>query len=488
MPAKARIMCGRTIRGTAPAWRRIAKESKMPVLIDRSSAPRQRVAIEATAPAALAAARRRLSAAQRRWLDAQGFAASPGSAICLADANGRLERVLVGVDAEQPLAALAALPTTLPEGVYQLAAEGVALDPQLAALGWALGAYQFNRYRKAARAPAVLAVDAAVLDAARPLAEATALVRDLVNTPTEDMGPEQLTDAIKALGKAHKARVRDWVGDELLKAGFPAIHAVGRASHRAPRLVELNWGKATDPKLVLVGKGVCFDTGGLDLKPSDGMRWMKKDMGGAAHAIALAGLVMQARLPVRLTLLVPAVENAVAGNALRPGEVIATRAGFSVEIDNTDAEGRLVLCDALAYGAEQQPDLVIDFATLTGAARVALGPDLPALFANDDALAEAALAAGRAVADPLWRLPLWRPYRKMLDSYLADFANAGASRHAGAITAALYLERFVPDGLPWLHLDTYAWNDADRPGRPRGGEAMGVRALFALLRQRYGKG
>ena len=318
-----------------------------------------------------------------------------------------------------------------------------------------------------------------------PLVEATALVRDLVNTPTEDMGPEQLGDAIKRLGKMHKAKVRDWVGDELLKANFPTIHAVGRASHRAPRLVELSWGKREHPRLVLVGKGVCFDTGGLDLKPSDGMRWMKKDMGGAAHAIALAGLVMQAQLPVRLTLLIPAVENAVAGNALRPGEVVVTRAGHAVEIDNTDAEGRLVLCDALAYGSEQQPDLMLDFATLTGAARVALGPDLPALFANDEAAAAGVLAAGRAVDDPLWQLPLWRPYRRMLDSYLADFANAGPSRHAGAITAALYLERFVPDGTPWLHLDTYAWNDTDRPGRPRGGEAMGLRATFAFLRQRY---
>ncbi|MEY2169512.1 MULTISPECIES: leucyl aminopeptidase family protein [unclassified Rhodanobacter] len=459
----------------------------MSALLDRSSAPRHLVAIEAVDARRLPAARKRLDAAQRRWLDTNGFDARPGSAILLADAHGKPARVLVGVDAADPLAALAALPMTLPEGAYQLAAEGVALDPEQAALGWALGAYQFTRYRKAKRAPATLALDAATLATVQPLVEATTLVRDLVNTPTEDMGPEQLGEAIRHLGKQHKAKVRDWVGKELLKANFPTIHAVGRASHREPRLVELSWGKAEHPQLVIVGKGVCFDTGGLDLKASDGMRWMKKDMGGAAHAIALAGLVMQAKLPVRLTLLVPAVENAVSGNALRPGEVVVTRAGHSVEIDNTDAEGRLVLCDALAYGAEQQPELMIDFATLTGAARVALGPDLPALFGNDDALAEAALAAGRAMNDPLWRLPLWRPYRKMLDSYLADFANAGPSRHAGAITAALYLERFVPDGLPWLHLDTYAWNDADRPGRPRGGEAMGLRAVFAMLEKRYRK-
>jgi leucyl aminopeptidase len=441
--------------------------------------------IEATDATRLAATRKRLNAAQRNWLDSNGFDAKPGSVCLLSDANGKLARVVVGVDAQDPLAALAALPMTLPVGEYAIATESLALDPQLAALGWALGAYQFTRYRKAKRDAATLAVDAKTLTVLAPLIEATALVRDLVNTPTEDMGPKQLADAVKHLGKAHKAKVREWVGDELLEDNFPTIHAVGRASHRAPRLIELNWGKSSDPKLVVVGKGVCFDTGGLDLKPSDGMRWMKKDMGGAAHAIALAGLVMQAKLPVRLTLLIPAVENAVAGNAMRPGEVIITRAGHSVEIDNTDAEGRLVLCDALAYGVEQKPELIIDFATLTGAARVALGPDLPALFANDDAVADAALACGRAVADPLWRLPLWRPYRKMLDSYLADFANAGASRHAGAITAALFMERFLPEGMPWVHLDTYAWNDADRPGRPRGGEAMGLRALFAYLQKRY---
>lgn len=454
-------------------------------LIERSTGQRHGIAIETTDAAHLAASRRRLTAAQRRWLGESGFEATPGSFALVPDSNGKLARVLVGVNPQEPLAALAGLPCTLPEANYQLASEGVLADPALAALGWALGAYQFTRYRKARRAPARLIVAADELARLAPLIEATELVRDLVNTPTEDMGPEQLGAAIKALGKTYKAKVRDWIGDELLKANFPTIHAVGRASHREPRLIELSWGNAGDPRLVVVGKGVCFDTGGLNLKAGDGMRWMKKDMGGAAHAIALAGLVMQARLPVRLTLLVPAVENAVAGNAMRPGEVITTRAGLTVEVDNTDAEGRLVLCDALAYAAEQQPGLIIDFATLTGAARVALGPDLPALFGNDDALAAAAMKAGSEVADPLWRMPLWRPYRKMLDSYLADFANAGPSRHAGAITAALYLERFVPEGTPWLHLDTYAWNDADRPGRPRGGEAMGLRAIFAMLQQRH---
>lgn len=459
----------------------------MPALIERQSGTRHSIAIETTDDAHYAATRRRLSAAQRRWLADSGFTAAAGTFALLADAGGKLVRVLVGVDANDALGALAALPCALPEATYHLAAESVLPDSLQAALGWALGAYQFNRYRQPKRAPARLAVPAADLQQLAPLVEATAQVRDLVNTPTEDMGPKHLADAIRQLGKRHKAKVREWVGDELLKANFPTIHAVGRASHRAPRLIELVWGKASAPKLVVIGKGVCFDTGGLNLKPSGGMRNMKKDMGGAAHAIALAALIMRAGLPVRLTLLVPAVENAVAGNAMRPGEVITTRAGHTVEIDNTDAEGRLVLCDALSYGAEQKPALMIDFATLTGAARVALGPDLPALFSNRDELAGAAIATGRTVDDPLWQLPLWRPYRKMLDSSLADFANGSPSHHAGAITAALYLEHFVPDDIPWLHLDTYAWNDSDRPGRPRGGEAMGLRAMFALLQQRYGR-
>ncbi|MGN6227503.1 MAG: leucyl aminopeptidase family protein [Dyella sp.] len=457
----------------------------MSALIERKRGDRRSIAIEAVTAASLSTARKRLSAAQKRWLDECAFTAAPGTHALLADANGKLVRVLAGVEGNDALGALAGLPGTLPVGVYHLAEEGVALDAQHVALGWALGAYQFTRYRKARRAPATLAIPGDDLKALAPLVQATALVRDLVNTPTEDMGPEHLGDAIAKLGKAHKAKVRDWVGDELLKHNFPTIHAVGRASHRAPRLIELSWGKSGDPKLVIVGKGVCFDTGGLDLKPSDGMRWMKKDMGGAAHAIALASLVMEAKLPVRLTLLVPAVENAVSGNAMRPGEVITTRAGITVEVDNTDAEGRLILCDALAYASESKPDLIVDFATLTGAARVALGPDLPALFSNREELADAVLAAGKRTADPLWQLPLWRPYRKMLDSYLADMANAGGSRHAGAITAALYLERFVPESQAWMHLDTYAWNDADRPGRPRGGEAMGLRAFFAFLQSRY---
>ncbi|HET7333151.1 leucyl aminopeptidase family protein [Dyella sp.] len=458
----------------------------MSALITQRSNRRAPTPIEATDAVHLSTTRKRLNAAQRSWLEENGFDAKPGSVCLVPDANGKLARVLVGVDRQDPLAALAGLPLSLPTGEYALAAESVPLNAELAALGWALGCYQYTRYRKARRPGSPLVVSEEIRDTLTPQIEAIYFVRDLVNMPTEELGPKQLSDQIKALGKTYKAKVREWVGDELLEDNFPTIHMVGRASHRPPRLVELTWGKATDPKLVLVGKGVCFDTGGLDLKPSDGMRWMKKDMGGAAHAIALACLVMEAKLPVRLTLLVPAVENAVSGAAMRPGDVVVTRGGHSVEIDNTDAEGRLVLCDALAYAAEQKPELIIDFATLTGAARVALGPDVPALFANDDALAEAALMCSQAVADPVWRLPLWRPYRKLLESYIADFANAGASRHAGAITAALFMERFIPEGMPWLHLDTYAWTDGDRPGRPRGGEAMGLRAMFALLGKRYG--
>jgi leucyl aminopeptidase len=427
----------------------------------------------------------KLGKSAANWIGANSFDAAPGTFCLLPDAQGKIRRVLAGITMADDLYALAGLPFKLPEGSYRLDDGGVELDAARAALGWGLGAYQFTRYRKAARAPAKLAVDTAVVHAVEARLDAAAQVRDLVNTPTEDMGPAELAAAVKSLAAAHKAKYREWVGDALLEHNFPTIHAVGRASHRAPRLAELSAGDAKHPHLIVIGKGVCFDTGGLDLKTADGMRWMKKDMGGAAHAIALADLVLRAKLPVRLTLLIPAVENAVSGNAYRPGEVIRTRAGLTVEIDNTDAEGRLVLCDALSYASESKPNLIVDFATLTGAARVALGADLPALFSNREDLAQAVVTTGRGEQDPVWHMPLWAPYRAMLESRVADLANAGPSRHAGAITAALYLERFVPQTIPWLHLDTYAWNDTDRPGRPAGGEALGLRAVFALLAGRY---
>lgn len=420
------------------------------------------------------------------WARANGFTAKPHTVLTVPRADGRIALALVGMESTEDAFALAHLPFALPEGNYVLSADaGERVCPSSAALGWGLGAYRFTRYCAASRAPARLALDIDALADARAQLEATTLVRELVNTPTQDMGPEQLEATVCALGERHGAAVRTIVGDALLAENLPAIHAVGRASHRAPRLIELRWGDPAHPALSLVGKGVCFDTGGLDMKNSDGMRNMKKDMGGAAHAIALAALVMARGLKVRLQLLVPAVENSIGPDAYRPGEVIATRKGFSVEIDNTDAEGRVVLCDALALAAESDPSLILDFATLTGAARVALGPDVPALFSNDDVLRAEFLDAGMKVNDPVWPMPLWRPYRHYLKSSVADFANAG-SRMAGAITAALYLERFVPETTPWVHLDTYAWNDRDRPGRPAGGEAISLRAAWAVLCARYG--
>lgn len=422
----------------------------------------------------------------RRWSDAHGFAAQPGTWLGLPDRDGRLSGVVAGIGLPADVWSLAHLAQALPPGDYRLAGMPAGLDPALAALGFALGAYRFDRYRAARRDPARLVVpDGVDGEALRAELDAVAFARDLVNTPAEALGPAELAEAAAAIAAAHGAEYTEWTGDELLAHGFPSIHAVGRASPREPRLVEILHGDAGLPTLTLVGKGVCFDSGGLDLKPADGMRWMKKDMGGAAVALALGRRILAAGLPVRLRVLIAAVDNAVAGNSLRPGDVIRTRAGHTVEIDNTDAEGRLVLADALAYAAEGQPDLLIDFATLTGAARIALGPDLPALFANDDALADGLLAAGRAVHDPLWRMPLWRGYRSMFDSYLADFANAGPTKHAGAILGALYLDRFVPEQVPWAHLDVYCWNDADRPGRPRGGEAQGLRAFYRYLERRY---
>jgi leucyl aminopeptidase len=420
------------------------------------------------------------------WLKTTNFRGAPGQTTLLPDGKGGVDVVLVGVGDVNDRYMLSSLPMSLPAGTYQLSDEGVKLDPERAAFSWALGAYRFTRYKRAPREAATLLVDRGTLRAVEPLLNAIMKVRDLVNTPTQDMGPQHLSAEIKHLAGEHGATFKEFVGAQLLKANFPTIHAVGRASHRDPRLIELRWGKAKHPHVAVIGKGVCFDTGGLDMKTSDGMRWMKKDMGGAAHAIALAGLIMQAKLPVRLTLLVPAVENAIGGNAYRPGEVITTRRGLTVEVDNTDAEGRLVLCDALAYAVEDKPDLIIDFATLTGAARVGLGPDLPALFTNRDDLAALAQKACVDEQDPVWRMPLWAPYLSMLDSRIADTVNAGASRLAGAITAALFLQRFVPDSTPWMHLDTYSWNDADRPGKPAGGEAQGLRTLFALIKARYG--
>ena len=420
--------------------------------------------------------------AVQAWLAAQRFDASACSAQTWADAEGAIGGGVLGIGDALDAYSYAHAPMALPGGDWQVVGDRSEAARHALQLGWGLGCYRFDRYKKTTRAPARLVdtFDAETID----VLASCVRVRDLVNTPTEHMGPEQLEAVAQELAQAHGATLSVIAGDDLLVQNYPAIHAVGRASHRAPRIIELAWGDASHPHVAICGKGVCFDTGGLDIKTAIGMRNMKKDMGGAAHALALAGLVMARKLPLRITLLVAAVENAIGPDAFRPGEVVATRMGVSVEIDNTDAEGRMVLCDALTRAGELKPDLLLDFATLTGAARIALGPDLPVLYANDDALAGDWLAAGMHARDPLWRMPLWRPYLRYLTSGIADIANGSATTMAGSVTAALFLERFVTEGQRWAHLDVYSWNDADRPGKPAGGEAQGLRACYAMLKAR----
>lgn len=405
----------------------------------------------------------------RRWLAATGFKAKPGQFSLVPGTDGQVRAVIICIGKADDLWALGHLPTALPEGDYVL---GAAFEPwqlERLILGWALGAYQFTRYKTPKQTIARLALDAACnASHIQRQADAVTLVRDLINTPAEDLMPEQLAEVVQALAQKFDATLKQIVGEELLAHNFPLIHAVGRASIYPPRLLDLRWGDPAHPQVTLLGKGVCFDSGGLDLKPSSGMRLMKKDMGGAAAALGLARLIMSAQLPVRLRVLVAAVDNAVAGNAFRPGDVIRSRKGLTVEIHNTDAEGRLILCDALAEAGSEQPQVMIDFATLTGAARVALGTQIPALFCNDESLASDLLAAAEREQDPCWRLPLHFPYREMLDSKIADLANAADSSYAGAITAALFLQEFVPSGIPWAHFDLMAWNLKARPGRPEG--------------------
>ena len=430
------------------------------------------------------------SAARRAFLDAARFEGKTGFQHLILPGSRDDDWEIVSTvanAAELSPWCLARLGEVLPEGRYRLA-EG---DPGASMLGWMLGQHRLTDYKSKSepeRGPRVLLTqEAADIDQIVQLAEATALVRDLVDTPAADMGPADLEAAARALAKDHGAKIEVTSGDALSK-GYPMIAAVGQgaAPDRAPRLIELHWGKDNAPRLAIVGKGVCFDSGGLDIKPASGMRLMKKDMGGAAHALALAKLVMSAKLPVRLHLLVPAVENSVSATSYRPGDVLKSRKGLKVEIDNTDAEGRLVLGDALAKAGEDNPELIVDFATLTGAARVALGPDLPATFVNDDELAGSIEASAKQVTDPIWRMPLWDGYDEMLKSDLADLSNAADSPMGGSITAALFLRRFVPEGVPWAHLDTFAWRPSPKPGRPKGGEAMGLRAVFAMLQGRYG--
>lgn len=433
---------------------------------------------------------------QAAWLRSQGFRAEVHRVVSWPGVDGRPVGAVLGLGKSaatrlsNPWLA-AGLRDRLPEGNWHLP-EGLGIPcATQAMLGFGLGDYRFDRYRSAdaTRRPVTLAgVPGTDLDRIRRLVRADAQARDLINTPAGDLGPEQLAEAVQDLAASHQADVRLIVGDDLLAARLPLIHGVGRAGTQAPRLIELRWGRVDHPRVTLVGKGVCFDTGGLDLKPATAMALMKKDMGGAAIVLALAALIMDAGLPVQLRLLIPAVENAIGPAALRPGDVLGSRKGLTVEIGNTDAEGRLVLADALALADEEDPELLIDCATLTGAARVALGPELPALFCADDTLAQQLLAAGQRVGDPLWRLPLWAGYDEELASKVADVNNVSASPFAGAIFGALFLQRFVSRDRRWVHLDLYAWNARERPGRPVGGEAQALRALFDWIEDRYGAG
>jgi leucyl aminopeptidase len=443
------------------------------------------------APAGLPGLLASLPAAAAAFLAATGFAAKAQQIQLLPGEDGLGGAVLGLGDAAPTPHAFGALPWGLPAGTRWRLEAAAALHPT-ATLGWCLGAYRYAGGKPAERGPATLLVPAGGASALAA-ARATWRVRDLINTPANLLGPAELAAAVAAVASEHGATFREVNGAELA-AGFPAVRAVGQAAApgREPRVAMLEWAApGTDagaPLVALCGKGVCFDTGGLDLKPSGPMLRMKKDMGGAAVALGLAELLMQAGLPIRLLLLVGAVENSVSGASFRPGDVIATRAGLRVEIGNTDAEGRLVLADLLAFAVERQPALLLDFATLTGAARVALGPDLPALFANDDSLAEALLRAGADTSDHLWRLPLHSAYDSWLESAVADINNVASKPMAGAVVAALFLRRFVPDGVRWGHVDLYAWNDSTRPGRPEGGEAQAMRAMATAIGRLYGSG
>jgi leucyl aminopeptidase len=435
------------------------------------------------------AIRNELPAEAQKFALANGFAAKPGKCLTLPAPDGGIAQVLFGLEDEaspsRDLFRPGALPGLLPSGVYRFA--NAPHDARLAALAFALGSYRFGRYRKADNGDVRL-VPPDGIDIAETvrMADAASLARDLINTPSNDMGPEELAEAAQALATRYGASFNCIVGGELVHQNFPLIHAVGMASTRAPRLIDFGWGDTSHPRVTLVGKGVCFDTGGLDLKPSSGMLIMKKDMGGAANVLALAQMVMDAGLKVRLRVLIPAVENAVAGNAFRPLDIFKSRKGLNVEIGNTDAEGRLVLADALALADEDKPELLVDLGTLTGAARVALGPDLPPFYTNDETLAADIARCAKGENDPLWRMPLWPPYDSWLDSKVADINNAPGGTFAGSITCALFLQRFVEQAKSWLHVDIYGWTPSAKPARPEGGECQAARAIYKLLSERYG--
>ncbi|MEZ5775173.1 MAG: leucyl aminopeptidase family protein [Hyphomicrobiaceae bacterium] len=458
------------------------------ILLDGNAA-RAAVPVHAVAKSALGAFLDGLAPASRAWLTRVGFEAGRGSHALVPGDAGELAMVALGLgDALGSEAAfeIGGLSSQLPEGDYRLAS-GVD-SPELAAIAWAMGSYTFDRYRSAkARKPRRLVLpDVADRKRVSGIAGAVAFGRDLINTPASDMGPDELEAAARDLARHCKAEASSIVGDALLAENYPMIHAVGRASVRAPRLVELRWGRTKAPRVTLVGKGICFDSGGLNVKTGDGMTLMKKDMGGAATALALGRMIMEAGLDVNLRILLAVAENAISGNAFRPGDVLKSRNGMTVEIGNTDAEGRLVLADALAAACEEKPATLLSFATLTGAARVALGPDLPPLYCDDDDFAAAAMAAGRRVEDPLWRMPLWAPYDRMLSSPVADVNHVTGTAFAGSVTAALFLKRFVRDAGCFAHFDIYGWVPKAKPGKPQGGEPQGARAMLELLSERYG--
>jgi leucyl aminopeptidase len=421
-----------------------------------------------------------------RWIKTHGFIAKPDSYLLVPDSKGDIMAVLAGVDVAPRIWSLAHLPAILPQGNYRIESDFKKETLVEVALGFALAQYQFTRYKKIDRKALTLVLPKSIdISKIQMRVDAIHLVRDLVNTPANDMGPADLSAVAKRMAKTSNATFKEIIGDQLLKQNYPAIHAVGRAAHQAPRLIELTHGKKTHPLVVLVGKGVTFDTGGLDIKPYASMKLMKKDMGGAALVLGLAQLIIAEKLPIRLRVLIPAVENSISADAFRPQDVIATRKGLTMEIGSTDAEGRVILADALTAADEDKPALIIDAATLTGAARTALGPELPALYSNRDDIAHALQKISLSCHDPFWHMPLWQPYAKYVNSQIADVTNTPNFGFAGSITAALFLERFVSPTTPWVHLDTYAWNAESQPGRPAGGEALGLRTLFAYLEERF---
>ncbi|WP_025897789.1 leucyl aminopeptidase family protein [Sneathiella glossodoripedis] len=425
----------------------------------------------------------------KNWVAVQDFKTKSGSHLVIPTSEGDISLVLLIAEPDQwGIWSLAKLPSSLPPGLYRLDAE---LDERQAtdvAIGWSLATYNFDRYKKNDREYASLLLPANADKAhVERTVFATNLARDLVNIPTQDMGPKALEGAASQIAGEFEARQMNIVGEDLLTYHFPMVHAVGRASAQDPRLIDIVWGDADAPKVTIVGKGVCFDTGGLDLKPSSAMLLMKKDMGGAAMALSLAYMIMHANLPVRLRVLIPAVENSVSGNAFRPGDILTSRSGKTVEIGNTDAEGRLILADAMTAADEEEPELLIDFATLTGAARVAVGTELAATFTDDDELFDLIEKHSATEKDPVWRLPLWDEYRSLIDSPIADINNSGSTPYAGAITAGLFLKEFVNKSKSWVHFDIMAYNTRERPGRPAGGEAFAIRAMFAALKEKFGK-